>query len=176
MPANSFKLMRQKTVLHSRVFEVREQKWRAPDKSSFERHTIFHPGAVAILPLDERGNVLMLRQFRPAANDWLLEIPAGTLEKGEAPLACAKRELIEETGFAARKWRRLGAVYTAPGFCTELIHLFCAWDLHPKFAEKDEDEHIEVTRMSLDAVGKAVCKNAIRDAKTMSALLMFGLS
>jgi ADP-ribose pyrophosphatase len=176
MAAKAFKLVHQKSVLRSRVFEVRAQKWRAPDGSTFERHTIVHPGAVAILPLDERGRVVMLRQFRPAANDWLLEIPAGTLEKGEAPLTCAKRELIEETGFAARKWRRLGAVFAAPGFCTELIHLFCAWDLSPKFAEKDEDEHIEVVHMSLEALGKAARKNTIRDAKTMSALLLLGLS
>src|SRR5206468_5168327 len=129
--------------LQSRVFYVRDEKWRGPGGISFQRHTVVHPGAVAILPLDAKGRVLMIRQFRPATGDWMLEIPAGTLEKGEAPLACAKRELIEEIGFAARKWKRLGAVYTAPGFCTEKIHLFKAWDLKPAFAEKDDDEHIE---------------------------------
>src|SRR5689334_7219666 len=116
MPSQ-FKLLKHKTVLQSRVFFVRDEKWRGPGGTHFQRHTVVHPGAVAILPFDVKGRVLMIRQFRPAANDWMLEIPAGTLEKGEAPLACAKRELIEEIGFAARKWKKLGAVFTAPGFC-----------------------------------------------------------
>jgi ADP-ribose pyrophosphatase len=175
MRTNEFKLLKEKSILRSRVFDVRLQRWRGPENSRFERHTIFHPGAVAILPFDEDGNVLMIRQFRPAVNGWLLEIPAGTLEAGERPLNCAKRELIEETGFAANRWQKLGAVFTAPGFCTELIHLFRAWDLKSDFAEKDDDEHIELARMSLTAIKKAVRQNKIRDAKTMSALLCAGV-
>lgn len=175
MARSEFKILKQKSVLRSRVFEVFHQQWGGPGNSRFERHTIYHPGAVAILPFDADGKVLMIRQFRPAVNDWLLEIPAGTLERGEQPLYCAKRELIEETGFAAKKWRKLGAVYTAPGFCSELIHLFKAWDLKADFAEQDEDEHIELARMSVDAVRKAVRQNKIRDAKTMSALLCSGV-
>ncbi len=171
MARSPFKILKEKSVLRSRVFEVRHQTWRGPENSSFERHTIYHPGAVAILPFDADGNVLLIRQFRPAVNDFLLEIPAGTLEKGEAPLFCAKRELIEETGFAAKRWKKLGAVFAAPGFCNELIHLFKAWDLKADYAEQDEDEHIELARMSVGAVRKAVKSGKIRDAKTMSALL-----
>jgi len=170
MPSQ-FKLLSKKTLLQSRVFFVREEKWRGPQNSRFNRHTVVHPGAVAILPFDAKGRVLMIRQFRPAANDWMLEIPAGTLEKGEAPLACAKRELIEEIGFAAKKWTKLGAIFTAPGFCTERIHLYKAWDLKPAFAEKDEDEHIELAAMSMADVRKAIKQGKICDAKTMSALM-----
>jgi ADP-ribose pyrophosphatase len=139
-------------------------------KGEFKRDTIVHPGAVAVLPFDAKGNVILIKQFRPAAKDWLLEIPAGTLEKGEQPLACAKRELIEEIGFAAKKWKKLGAIFTAPGFCTEVIHLFAASDLKAAFAEMDEDEHIEVVTMSLAQIRKAVRAGKIRDAKTLSAL------
>ena len=83
--------------------------------------------------------------------------------------------MIEETGFAAKKWKRLGAVFAAPGFCNELIHLFKAWDLKADFAEQDEDEHIELARMNVAAVRKAVQSGKIRDAKTMSALLCAGV-
>lgn len=166
-----FKLLKQKPLFSFRVFNIREETWRGPDRKTFKRQTVLHPGAVAIVPFDRQGRILLIRQFRPAVNQVLLEIPAGTLEKGEAPLPCAKRELIEETGFAAKKWQRLGAVYTAPGFCSEKIHLFKAWDLKPAFAEQDEDEHIVLHPLSRDKVRKAVRSGKIRDAKTLSALL-----
>jgi len=166
-----FKLLKKKTVLTSRVFTVRDEEWQAPDGSRFKRHSILHPGAVAILPIDAKGRVLMIRQFRPATGEWMLEIPAGTLEKGEKPLACAKRELIEEIGFSAKKWKPLGAIFTAPGFCSEKIYLFKAWELKPAFAEKDEDEHIEPALMTMPEVRRAIRNGNICDAKTMSALM-----
>ena len=172
---SQFKLLSQKSILKSRVYEVKLETWRGPENTRFERHTIIHPGAVAILPFDANGDILMIRQFRPATRDWLLEIPAGTLEAGEKPLACAKRELIEEIGFAARNWKPLGKVYAAPGFCSELIYLFKAWNLKADFAEKDEDEHITVEKMTVAAVKKAVRNNTICDAKTMCALLCAGV-
>jgi ADP-ribose pyrophosphatase len=81
-----------------------------------------------------RGTYLFIRQFRAAARGWLLESPAGTLEAGESPLACARRELVEEVGFAARKWRKLGSIFVAPGYTTELIHIYEARELLPSFA------------------------------------------
>ncbi|HYF48162.1 MAG TPA: NUDIX hydrolase [Planctomycetota bacterium] len=171
----SFKLLSNKVVLKSRVFNVASQKWSGPEKSTFNRDVVVHPGAVAILPINRKGEIIMIRQFRPAAEDWLLEIPAGTLEKGETPLYCAKRELIEEIGFAARKWKKLGAIYTAPGFCTEKIHLFKAWDLKADFAEKDEDEHIRVVTMPVAKVRAMVKEGKINDAKSLSALACAGI-
>jgi len=171
-----FKRLKAKIRLRSRVFDVRRERWRAPDGSEFVRDCVVHPGAVAILPFDRNGNLLLIRQFRPSTGDWLLEIPAGTLEKRETPLACAKRELIEETGYSARCWDKLGEVFTAPGFCTEKIHLFKAWDLKPGFAEKDADEHIELATMSVNAVRNAIRTGKIRDAKTLSALMCFTAS
>lgn len=168
--ASQFKLLDHHTVLQSRVFSVRHERWAAPG-GAMERDTVVHPGAVAIAPMDARGRLLLIRQFRPAANAWLLEIPAGTLEPGEKPLACARRELIEETGFAAKKWRKIGAVFTAPGFCSELIHLYKAWDLRAAHAEKDEDEYIRPAAMSMKDVRRAVGAGRIRDAKTLSALM-----
>jgi len=172
--ATGFKLVGKKTLLRSRVFSIRHEQWRGPDGRVFERDTIVHPGAVAILPFDAQERVLVLRQFRAPAEDWLLEIPAGTLEPGEPPLACAKRELIEETGFAARHWRTLGVIFNAPGYSTERIHIYKAWDLRPAHGEKDADEHIEVTAMTLLEVQRAVKAGRITDAKTLCALLYDG--
>jgi ADP-ribose pyrophosphatase len=169
-----FRLVHRKVVLRSRVFEVRHENWRGPDGRTFERDTLVHPGAVAILPFDARGRLLLLRQFRPAVRAWLLEIPAGTLEKGEPPLACAKRELIEETGFAARRWRKLGAIRNAPGYSSEVIHLYKAWDLTPASGVQDADEHIKLAVMSMPAVRRAVRSGRLCDAKALCALLYIG--
>ncbi len=168
----SFKLMRSKRIFRGRIFELNNETWRGPDAKRFERQTIIHPGAVAVVPEDAKNRILMIRQHRPAVRKKILEIPAGTLEVGEKPLNCAKRELIEEIGFAASSWKRLGAVYTAPGFCSEKITIYRAWDLKPAHAEKDEDEYIEMVAMSKRQVKDAVKKGRICDAKTLSALLL----
>ena len=170
-----FALVKERDVLHCRVFKVRHEKWHRTGGHSFERDTIVHGGAVAILPFDRQGRVLMLRQFRPAIREWLLEIPAGTLDDGELPLACAKRELIEETGFAARRWKKLGAIFTAPGFCTEKIHIFEARDLKAAYAKKDDDEFIEVLPMSLASLRRAIRTGKIHDSKTLCALTLLAI-
>lgn len=173
MPARTlrFTQLSARTLRRCRTFTLDDERWRGPDGREFRRQTVVHPGAVAVVPFDHRGELLLIRQFRAAARGWLLEFPAGTLEPGEAPLACARRELREETGFAARRWRRLGSIYTAPGFCTEVIHLFAARELRPAPLEQDADEWIEVVPMRLQAAMRAVRTGRIRDGKTLSALL-----
>jgi ADP-ribose pyrophosphatase len=167
-----FKLLRSRRLALGRQFAVHLETWRGPQGRTFKRQTLVHPGAVAILARDARGRFLMLRQFRAAVRGTLLEIPAGTLEPGERPPACARRELIEETGFAARRWRKLGAVYLAPGYSTELIHLYAAWDLHPAQGQPDADEHIRVVAMTQAQVNSAVHSGRVRDAKTLCALML----
>ena len=171
-----FILQSEKKVLQSRVFSVHDEKWTDPDGKGFQRHTVRHPGAVAVLPFDAHGNVLLIRQFRPALQDFLIEIPAGTLEIGEPPLSCAKRELIEEIGFAAKKWKKLGASALAPGYCSEIIHLYKAWDLSPAHAEQDDDERIDApVAYAPKKLRDAVRSGKIHDAKTLSALYLCGL-
>jgi len=131
-----------------------------------------HPGAVAIVPVHADGDVVLLKQFRPSIGEELYEIPAGTIEKGEAPLATAKREIIEETGFKAKQWSKVGEFYSAPGFCTELMHLYVARGLSPATAEGDEDEILKPVRMSMDAALKLIRTRKIRDAKTIAGLLI----
>jgi len=168
-------LLRDRVLLRTRVYRVHEQTWRGPDGIRFTRHVVVHPGAVAVLAQPSPGRVLLIRQFRVPARRWLLEIPAGTLEAGETPIACARRELVEETGFRARRWGRLGAVWPVPGYCTERIHLYRAWSLEAAQAARDEDEHIRVLEMTIDEVRAAVRSGRLADGKSLAALLLSGL-
>lgn len=170
----AFKLLDSRQVFSGRVFNLTKETWRGPNEKTFERQTIVHPGAVGMVPFKSARKLILIRQFRPAVRKELLEIPAGTIEAGERPLVCAKRELAEEIGFAARKWKKLGTIYSAPGFCSERLVLYKAWDLSPSYAEKDEDEHIDAVEMSMTEVKSAVTSGKICDAKTLSALLLLG--
>jgi ADP-ribose pyrophosphatase len=125
-----------------------------------------------MVPLRDDGVVLMVRQFRLAAGGVLLEIPAGTLEAGEEPAACAARELVEETGFAAESLRPLFSAYLAPGYTTELIHAFLATGLTPASAHTDEDENLELVEIPLADVEGMIARGEIRDAKSISSLMV----
>ena len=136
--------------------------------SGTKEYVVVHPGgAVAILPVDG-DEVVLIRQYRAAIGEWILEAPAGTLEEGEAPEVCAGRELIEETGLSAAELVPLGAIYTTPGFTDEVIHLYLGRGLAPcTDFEKDEDEQIEVARFPADEVRAMALDGRIRDAKTL---------
>jgi ADP-ribose pyrophosphatase len=147
-----------------------------PDGSQGELEMIRHPGAAAVVPfLDDPASpdprVLLVHQFRHAAEDWIWEVPAGTLARGEAPEVCARRELIEEAGVEAKKLTRLTTVFTTPGFTDERIHLFLATDLIPMALSHDQDEFITVHEKPWSAVGKMIRTGKIRDAKSLCALL-----
>ena len=114
------------------------------------REVVHHPGASAVVAIDEDNRIIMEKQFRYALNDYLLEIPAGKLDAGEDPLVCAKRELEEETGIVASEWISLGTIATSPGFCNEVIHLYVAKGLSKGEIHWDEDEYVEVERYTFD--------------------------
>jgi len=130
--------------------------------------TIEHPGAVVVLPLTASGEIVCVSQYRRSIGALVLELPAGTLEKDEPPLECAKREIQEEIGFAAREMIELGTLIPAPGFCNEVQHLFVARDLFPQSAEQDEDEEINVVTMTSAIFEASVASGAINDAKTIA--------
>jgi ADP-ribose pyrophosphatase len=135
-------------VLQSyRIVAIVEQVLRLPSGRTVVRQVVKHPGAVVIMPQLADGRLLLIAQYRFAVGETLLEFPAGTLEPGEAPLACARRELIEETGYRAEHWRPLGVTYPSPGYCDEQQHLFMATGLVPEHAAGDEDEVLEVKRL-----------------------------
>ena len=130
-----------------------------------------HPGAAAAVPLHEDGTVTILRQYRHAVGGWIWEVPAGKLDKpGEDPLECAQRELAEEAGLAASRWDKLGSIFTTPGFCDEIIHLYLARDLTETPREHEPDEVIEVHRLPLADALARIPTEEIRDTKTVGAL------
>ncbi len=149
------------------------------DGSRSTRDLVGHPGAVAIIALDAEDRILLVRQYRVAVGEALLEIPAGTLDVAadgtvEDPEIASRRELEEETGMRAGTWQFIARFYTAPGFASELMSLYLATDLRPadgEMLQPDEDEHLEVERMPwLEALAAAE-SGGFRDAKTLVALL-----
>jgi ADP-ribose pyrophosphatase len=139
-----------------------------------ERAVVEHPGAVALVVLDEAGRWLLVRQYRHPARRNLLEIPAGTREAGEDPDLTAAREVREETGFAAARLERLGGAFMAPGFCQEYITFYLATGLTPDPLPQDHDEYIEAPEwLTMDEVEAAVDSGEIEDAKTMVALTLY---
>jgi ADP-ribose pyrophosphatase len=136
-----------------------------------EREIVEHPGAVAILAVDTEEHVWLVRQLREPARKELVELPAGTREAGEEPLATAKRELREECGLTGGEWRELAAFWTTPGFCREYMHLYLAEGVEPGEAEPEDDEHLEIVRWRVDELGSRIPE--VEDAKTLAGLLLF---
>lgn len=141
-----------------------------PDRQRQTVKYIHHPGAVVIVPVSEEGKLVLVRQYRPAVDAWVVEFPAGTLEENEAsPLHCAQRELQEEANLSADKWQLIGKLYPAVGFCDEVQHIFAAHGLSFKQGECDEDEFIEVIEMDIEQFEQAVKQGDVADAKTIAA-------
>ena len=157
-------------VYTGRLLQLRVDTVRLANGRDTVREIVEHPGAVAIVPLLDNNKLIVVKQYRAAARKQLLEIPAGTLERGEAPLSCAKRELIEETGYSAKRFRKLFSCYLAPGYSTEKIHFFLAKQLVPTKAKPAEDEVIAIHFMDLHEGLEAIEHGKIQDAKTISAL------
>ena len=159
-----------------RVINLDRDTVRFPDGSQGVLEMIRHPGAAAVVPfVDDPTSpdprVLLIHQFRHAAEDWLWEVPAGTLSHGEAPETCAHRELAEEAGMEAGRLTRLASIFTTPGFTDERIHLFLATDLTPVALSQEDDEFITVHEKRWSAVGRMIRSGKLRDAKSLCALL-----
>jgi ADP-ribose pyrophosphatase len=163
-------------VSGSRVFDgnllkVHRDTVRLPDGSTGEREYVRHPGAVAIVALFDDGQVLLERQFRYPNRREFIEIPAGKLEPGEPHLETAKRELLEETGYAAAQWTRLGVIHTAIGYTDEAIELFLAKGLEYRRAQLDAGEFLEVLKIPFEEAIAMIHDGRITDSKTVVGLL-----
>jgi len=148
----------------------------ADDGRRFRHETIEHPGAVVILPLLPDGRIGFIEQYRHSVRASILELPAGTLEVGEDPAACAQRELMEEIGMASRDLVALGTLYPAPGFCSEIQHVFVARGLYPSKATPDDDEAITLVPLSVAEADEAARTGRLADAKSLALMLRARLS
>jgi len=155
-----------RTVYDGKLFDVTVERWGV-----HEREIVEHPGAVAIVAVDTDGNVALVRQRREAVREYLLELPAGTLESGESPLDGARRELEEETGLAGGRWRELGAFYTTPGFCRERMYLFVAEGVEAGDAKPEDDEELELVRWDVGEIAAHI--GELEDAKSIAGLLLY---
>jgi ADP-ribose pyrophosphatase len=167
-----FELLNSEIVYLGRAFTIRRDTLGLPDGHKTRLDIVEHVGSVVILPVDDQGKLLFVRQYRHAAGLDLLELPAGTLNEGESPETCARREVREETGMAAGLLQQLGGFYLAPGYSSEYMHVYLATDLHPDPLEADADEFLTVENIPLDAALEMARRGGIPDAKTLAAILL----
>jgi ADP-ribose pyrophosphatase len=169
-----FTLKDSNLIYSGRVVDLKAETIVLPNGREINREVVTHPGATAIVPMISPSEVVLLRQFRYCAGKVLWEIPAGTLEPGEEPIECARRELIEEAGYRAGEMKSLGGFFPSPGICTEYLHLFLATRLEPCDTDFDADEQITVHTVPLDEAFRKLDTGEIVDAKTIVGLLKLG--
>lgn len=163
----------EQTVFHGVLIDVSHMQVALPNGGSSLREIVRHKGAAAVVPVDDRGNVTLVRQHRVVLDLMTLEIPAGKLDfVGEDPLLCAHRELEEETGLRAQRMELLTPMITTPGFCTERVHLYLATGLSHHHAHLDADEFLNVETMPLSQAVQRVMNGELCDSKTALGLLM----
>lgn len=155
-----------------RIISVRKDTVELTDGRAGQREIVEHPAVVAIVPIDSDGNVVLVRQYRLAAEDVLLEIPAGGVDHGEDIEAAAQRELQEETGYRAGVLELLAGFYVSPGYVTEFIHVFLATDLVEDSIPGDEDEQIEIVRLTLEEALPLIETGELKDAKSIVGLIL----
>jgi ADP-ribose pyrophosphatase len=170
------RLVSSRTVYKGPVFTVTTDHVQEPGGVTARRDVIHHTGSVVVLAVDDSTatpRVLLERQYRHAASDYLWEIPAGRIDPGEKELAAAKRELLEETGYTASKWKRILKFYASPGFVAETMSVFLATGLHAGEAQPEDDEIIYKRMVPLPTAVRMAVSGTIRDAKTISSVLWF---
>jgi ADP-ribose pyrophosphatase len=168
------KLFSSRTVYRGPVFWVTNDDVQEPGGVRVRRDVVHHSGSVVILAVDESRptpHVLLERQYRHAANEYLWEIPAGRIDPGETALYAAKRELLEETGYTAKKWRRILKFYASPGFVAETMSVYLATGLRPGLAQPEADEIIHNRLVALPIALRMVLNGTIRDGKAISSIL-----
>ena len=165
-------VLKSEVVFQGRLLTICVDRVRLPDGVESTREVVAHPGAVAMVPLLDAEHVLLVRQWRHPAGRALLEIPAGTLSPGEDPRDCATRELMEEIAYRPRRLTPLTAMFLAPGYSSELLHVFLAEDLIPEKLAHDEDERIDIVTVRWEDIDALMRNGEIADAKTISGLLL----
>lgn len=168
----SFELLKSVTLMQGRTFRIRRDFLKTPDGRETHFEIVEHGGSVIIIPVDENGNILFVRQYRHAAGINLLELPAGTRDGNEPFDACAAREIREETGMAAGQLVQIGEFYLAPGYSTEFMGIFLATELTHNPLAPDADEILSVEKIPVKQAFELAERGEIPDAKSLAALLL----
>jgi 8-oxo-dGTP pyrophosphatase MutT (NUDIX family) len=167
-----FELIKSETLLQGRAFKVRRDYLKTPDGQETKLEIIEHGGSVVLVPIDDEGNLLLVRQYRHAAEQDLLELPAGTRDKDEPFEECAAREIREEISMEAGKLQKVGDFYLAPGYSTEFMVVFLATALKPNPLQADFDEFLQVEKLPVKKVDEIFQSGEILDAKSLAAWLL----
>ncbi|MBE7010445.1 MAG: NUDIX hydrolase [Ruminococcaceae bacterium] len=165
------KTISQEEIFKGKIITLRRDTVSLPNGSEATREVVEHPGGVAVVAVNDDGEVYMVRQFRYPFGEVIMEIPAGKLDAGEDPFACCVRELEEETGLSAQKYDYLGKFMVSPGFCREWIHIYLARELSVGDAHLDPDEFLEVEKIPMDTLMDMVMHNELQDGKTVIGIL-----
>lgn len=158
-------------IYQGKILNLKKYKVKLPDGSNSMREIVEHSGGVSIVPITEQNEIIMVKQYRKAPEEILLELPAGKLEPDEKPEVCAKRELLEETGYKVENMKKLFSFYTTPGYSNELLHLFQGKVTKFKKKELDADEFIEITKIKPAEIMNLIFQGKIKDSKTIIGLL-----
>ena len=167
-----FELISSEPLYKGRAFSVRRDKVKLPNGNTSNLDIVEHIGSAVIVPVDDKGMMYFVRQYRHAAEQEMLELPAGTLEPGEDPMVCAQREVREETGMAAGKIRQIGGFYLAPGYSTEYMRVYLAEELRVDPLEADADEFLNVETLPIQDALDLARTGKLPDAKSLAALLL----
>lgn len=168
----SSKINNRTTVYHGKVFELIRENVTLENGTTTDVEFIEHPGATAVIPFLDDNRIVLLKQYRHALKKYIWEIPAGTLDPQEEIISCAKRELIEETGYSAGQWHKLGEITPVPGYSNERIHIFLATELQPADQNLDEDEVIQVQAVDFLKAIEMIGDGEIQDAKSIAGLFL----
>lgn len=166
--------MGKRRVFEGRIVSLSQETARLPNGKRMEIDVVHHPGGAAVVAIDKKNRVCLLRQYRPVFDEWIWELPAGKLDHGEPPLITAQRELIEEAGVTAVNWIPLGGIVSSPGVFTETVHLFLARDLSRTATANEEHELIEVHWVPLAKAIERASAGDIKDSKTVAGLFRAG--
>jgi ADP-ribose pyrophosphatase len=160
------------TIHRGRVFELVRENVTLENGTTTDVEYIEHPGAAAMVPFLDDNRILLLKQYRHALKKYIWEIPAGTLDPREEIIDCARRELVEETGYSAGQWHRLGEITPVPGYSDERIHIYLAGELQPAAQDLDADEVIQVQKVDFKKALEMIGSGQIQDAKSIAGLFM----
>jgi ADP-ribose pyrophosphatase len=173
MTQPALELLHTEHIYKGKIVSLDVEEVRLPNGREAKREIVRHPGAVVLVVVDDQERLLLVRQYRRAADRDLLELPAGTRETGEDAAVTAARELGEETGYQAAQIQRLGGFFSAPGFCAEYLECYLCTGLTESDAQPEEDESFEHSRLTVPELQAAIRRGEIEDAKTLAALTLY---